>query len=155
MDPPHAAYSSSSVDDLPSSLSDEGYSCSDLEEGQCHQGKMVTASEMRKKRISFGRSSRDDDPPSSSFSPPLSSHMIGAQQQKAHSCLHSAEAMPPGILRQGRFTSTIKMTSSLPPRRRCCTLMTFTAAFACLIGAVSYFLNGGRQLLPLTVIISY
>ncbi len=157
MDPSHdaACSSSSSVDDLPYSffLSDEGEGSSDLE-GQCHQGKMVIASEMRKKRLSFGRSSRDDeDPPSSSFLPlPLSSsHM---RTQKAHSCLPSADATmpPPGILRQGRFTSKIRInTSSLSPRRRrCCTLMIVTAAFACLICAASYFLNGGRQLLPLT-----
>jgi len=149
MDPPHAAYSSSSVDDPPSSLSDEDSSASDLE-GQSHQGKMVIASEMRKKRLSFGRSSRDADPPSSSFLPPFSSHITRGAQK--HAFLPSVDAMPPpGILRQGRFTSKIRITSSLSPRRRrCCTLLIVTAAFACLICAASYFLNGGRQLLPLT-----
>jgi len=62
-------------------------------------------------------------------------------------CVPSIHVTPPGILRQGRFTT--KTTSSLPPRRQYRTLMKVTAAFAGLIGAASYFLNG-RQLPPLT-----
>jgi hypothetical protein len=132
--PPHADYSLSNAD--------EGSSSS--LEGQCHRSKMVIANEMGRKRLRFVRSSRDDDPPSS-FLPPLSSHLMAPE---AHfCCVPSIHVTPPGILRQGRFTT--KTTSSLPPRRQYRTLMKVTAAFAGLIGAASYFLDG-RQLPPLT-----
>ena len=136
----YAYRSLSSVDPPSNFLSNED--CSSDLEGKHHKAKMVITSEMRKKRISFGRrSSRYDDPPSS-FSP----RCLAQMSHSSYLPSVDVDEVPPGILRQGRFTSNM---ISLTQRRRCHTLMTVTAAFACLIGAASYLLNRG-QLRPLT-----
>lgn len=140
----------------------EGFSAAqdDLEQQQQrHANKTATASEMRKKRLSFARPSTTMsyayDPPASSSSPITQVRRRLSNEDVTKDAVDAVVTPPPphGILKQGRYTTSSTPSSSNHPRRNNRAHKAFSAMFligtvAFIIGSVANVLNGGQLLLP-------